>query len=290
MNGFVLLDKAEGITSNQALQRVKRILKIKKAGHTGSLDPLATGILPIAMGEATKFSQFLLDANKHYCVTAQLGARTDTYDKQGKFIAHHVVPKLTAADIAAILRRFIGKIEQTAPSYSALKYQGKPLYHYARQGVAVPLKQRQIEIYQLKLLDFQVDKFSLQVHCSKGTYIRSLIEDIGLAIGCGAYVTQLRRTQIDGLDHRLLCLEAQLKKYIAAQAALPMVSIEQALKHLPQLNLTKIEAAAIKLGQKLSKPADDNNVVTLFDENQAFIGIGEYTSAGELKAKRLLAV
>ena len=196
IDGVIILDKPKGITSNRALQRVKRIFNAKKAGHTGSLDPIATGILPICFGKSTKLSNLLLNADKSYIVTARLGIRTDTMDADGKIIASDVVPELSLQDIENYLMQFVGDIEQIPPMYSALKYHGKPLYKLARQGIEVELKPRLVKIYSIKLIAFSNEQVHFEVSCSKGTYIRTLVDDLGLKIGCGAHVVDLRRVSL----------------------------------------------------------------------------------------------
>ncbi len=193
VDGMLIIDKPIGLSSNQALQKIKRIFNAKKAGHTGSLDVLATGLLPICFGKATKCSQALLDADKYYFVTAKLGERTTTCDSEGPVIEKKSIEHITAQLLNQALAKFRGKIEQIPSMYSALKYKGKPLYKLARQGIEVERKPRTVTIYELKLIDWQNDQITLEVHSSKGTYIRNLVDDIGKELGCGSYVTSLRR-------------------------------------------------------------------------------------------------
>ena len=196
VNGILLLDKPIGITSNAALQTVKRLYAAKKAGHTGSLDPLATGMLPICFGKATKISAQLLDADKTYQVTAQLGIKTATGDKEGEIIAEKPVATFTLSQMEKTLENFRGPIQQIPPMYSALKHQGQPLYKLARRGITIERLPRSVTIHQLDLINFADDVIELYVRCSKGTYIRTLIEDIGEALGCGAHVISLRRLTV----------------------------------------------------------------------------------------------
>src|SRR5579862_9142002 len=196
IHGILLLDKPLGMTSNAALQKVKRLFNAKKAGHTGSLDPLATGMLPICFGEATKFSQFLLESDKCYQVEAKLGVKTRTGDAEGEVIAVKPVMDLTCERLEAVLSQFVGQIQQIPPMYSALKIQGKPLYELARQGIEIPREARSVQIYRLQLIDFQAETLKFEVQCSKGTYVRTLVEDIGELLGCGAHVSALRRTVV----------------------------------------------------------------------------------------------
>ena len=195
VDGILLLDKPAGITSNDALQQVKRIYAAAKAGHTGALDPLATGMLPICLGEATKFSQFLLEADKRYRVVAKLGLRTDTSDADGEVVETRPV-NVTEAALAEALDGFRGTTQQIPSMYSALKYQGKPLYYYAREGIAVPRESRPIHVYELTLVRFEGDELELEIHCSKGTYIRTIVDDLGEILGCGAHVAVLRRLSV----------------------------------------------------------------------------------------------
>jgi len=195
VHGIILLDKRLGVSSNRALQEVRRLFNANKAGHTGSLDPLATGLLPLCFGEATKVSAMMLDDNKRYQVVVKLGVMTDTGDSEGKVIEQKPVPELTLAEIEQCLQKFTGEIDQVPPMYSALKQNGKKLYELAREGIIVERKARRISIFELKLLNSTTDTLRLDVACSKGTYIRSLAEDIGQKLGCGGSLSGLRRTR-----------------------------------------------------------------------------------------------
>ncbi|PJE79680.1 tRNA pseudouridine synthase B [invertebrate metagenome] len=194
VNGIVVVDKAQGLSSNDMLQRIKRLFGAAKAGHTGSLDPLATGVLPICFGEATKFSQFLLESDKAYRATVKMGVKTSTGDAEGEVIETRPV-QVTKTDVEAVLSRFVGELEQVPSMYSALKYKGQPLYKLAREGIEVERQARKIHIYHLSLLSFSEDSFDIDVACSKGTYIRTLVEDIGETLGCLAHVEALRRVK-----------------------------------------------------------------------------------------------
>lgn len=198
VNGILVIDKPQGVTSNGILQQVKRLYGAAKAGHTGALDPLATGVLPLCFGEATKFSQMMLDSDKAYITTARLGIRTETGDSEGAVVEEKPVPALTEAQVEAVLEEFRGNIQQVPSMYSALKHQGKPLYEYAREGIEIDRPARPVTIYELKLLAVREQELDLAVTCTKGTYIRSLVEDIGEALGCGAHVCALRRTLASG--------------------------------------------------------------------------------------------
>ena len=195
LSGVFLLNKPLGLSSNSALQKVRRLFNAQKAGHTGALDPLATGLLPICLGEATKFSHYLLDSTKRYQTTVKLGQTTTTGDVEGEILLQREVPALTAERIEAVLQQFRGDIQQVPPMYSALKRDGRPLYELARQGIEIERQARPVSIYQLTLLDFTQDRLVLEVTCSKGTYIRVLGEDIGEALGCGGHLIHLHRTQ-----------------------------------------------------------------------------------------------
>lgn len=197
LHGVILVDKPLGMSSNDLLQKVKRLFDAKRAGHTGALDPLASGMLPICFGEATKFSQYLLDADKRYRVKAKLGVRTDTSDKEGLVVSTRSV-NISQDQLESAVQRFLGVTDQIPSIYSALKYQGRPLYEYARQGISVPIEPRKIEVFEIKLLDWQpeLSEVELEIHCSKGTYIRTIIDDLGEDLGCGAHVTELHRLAV----------------------------------------------------------------------------------------------
>jgi len=208
VDGILLLDKPLHLSSNQALQKVKHLFQAKKAGHTGSLDPLATGMLPLCFGKATKLAQGLLGVDKKYVVTAKLGEMTTTGDAEGDVIETKPVPAVTIEALQAVLMRFTGEIQQTPPMYSAVKMGGKPLYELARQGITVERQSRPVTIYVISLKELALPFVTLEVHCSKGTYIRTLVEDIGRALGCGAYVTALRRTVVGNfLEDSMLTLD-----------------------------------------------------------------------------------
>ncbi len=206
VNGVFLLDKPKHLSSNAALQQVRRFFNANKAGHTGALDPLATGWLPLCFGEATKVSHYCLEADKRYVVMAQLGVRTTTSDAEGEVVAESEV-NVTEAQLQQVISQFIGPQQQSPSIYSALKHEGKPLYYYARLGIEVPRKTRDIVIRAIDLLSFDGQRAELEVTCSKGTYIRTLVDDIGQQLGCGAHVAELRRTWIEGVEGQLLSLE-----------------------------------------------------------------------------------
>ncbi len=229
VNGIIVVDKVFGASSNEVLQRVKRLFNAAKAGHTGSLDPLATGVLPICLGEATKFSQYLLDSDKSYRTTMKMGVRTTTGDREGELVEERAVT-VTRSDVEAILPRFRGDVEQVPSMYSALKHNGRPLYEYAREGVEVERPSRTITIHRLELLDFDGDECILEVDCTKGTYIRTLIEDIGEALGCLAHVAELKRLKAGPYtEHQAHTLdELTAMRDEAREAAL---SVEQRIEY-----------------------------------------------------------
>ena len=236
IDGVFLLDKPLGFSSNQALKKIQWLFNAKKAGHTGTLDPMATGLLPICLGEATKFSHRLLDAHKSYIATIQLGITTSTGDQEGEVISEKEVV-LNEAQLKDTLKKFIGDTTQIPPMYSALKFEGKPLYEYAREGIEIERKSRQIKIFDIKLINIEKSIITIEVLCSKGTYIRTLAEDIGQTMGCGAHLKDLERTQTGNF---------QLSEALSIEAleAMPMASREKAL--MPIDVLLK-ELSSIKL-------------------------------------------
>ncbi len=293
VHGILLLDKPAGITSNGALQRVKRLFNANKAGHTGSLDPLATGVLPLCLGEATKLSGYLLDADKGYQVVVRLGVRTSSGDAEGEVIEERPVPAFDEAAIEALLESFRGDIEQIPPMYSALKRDGQPLYKLARQGLEVERKPRAVSIYQLTLLSFSEDTLSLDVRCSKGTYIRSLAEDIGAVLGCGAHVVALRRTLAASYDLAqsitLAQLEALAQEGFAALDS-RLLPLSSAVADWPAVSLTEDMAFYIKRGQAVQVArAPLAGEVALY-AGEVFIGIGRVLDDGRVAPKRLFVL
>jgi tRNA pseudouridine55 synthase len=287
-SGILLLDKPSGITSNGALGRAKRILGIRKAGHTGTLDPMASGLLVLCFGEATKVSAFLLDADKTYRAELHLGVQTDSEDAEGAVIAECEVPELDVPALESVLERFRGNIEQVPPMHSALKHQGQRLYELARRGEHVERPPRAVTIHELTLNAIELPRLQLTVRCSKGTYIRSLARDIGSALGCGAHLCGLRRTasapfevadavpldRLDGLDRE------------PARALL--LPPDTAIAHLPKILLDDEQAARLRQGQKLAGlEAGHEGLVRVYAAD-GFAGIGEMDGAGRLKPKRLL--
>ncbi|MBY6186297.1 tRNA pseudouridine(55) synthase TruB [Marinobacter hydrocarbonoclasticus] len=299
VDGVLLLDKPAGISSNDALQRVKRIYNAAKAGHTGALDPLATGMLPICLGEATKFSQFLLDADKRYTVVAKLGQRTTTSDADGEVVSERPV-NVTLDQLNDALEGFRGDTMQVPSMYSALKYQGQPLYKYAREGIEVPREARPITVYELVLNRFDGDEVELDVHCSKGTYIRTIVDDLGEVLGCGAHVTFLRRTQVAGYPYaRMVTLEQiqnlldqamdqdRKPKELLDPLLLPM---DTAVATLPEVNMNELVASYLLQGQPVQIPGvpEEGSVRLTVGDQRAFIGLGVINEDGLVAPKRLI--
>ena len=292
VDGVLLLDKPQGLSSNQALQQVRRLLQAQKAGHTGTLDPMATGLLPVCLGEATKFSAQLLEADKTYRTRVQLGVVTDTGDAEGEVVERHPVAPLSVTEIEHVLERFRGEIEQTPPMYSALKHQGRKLYELAREGKTVERAVRRVTVYDARLLAVEGTAFELEVRVSKGTYIRTLAEDIGRALGCGAHITALRRlaTGPFGAEGMLTIdrLEA-LPDQAAREAAL--LPVDVLVAHLPRLALD--EAARQRIMQGLPVRLDVNDIaigeLARLYSAETFIGLGVVSGPQEVAPKRLLS-
>ncbi|SRR5579883_2626154 len=294
IHGILLLDKPPGMTSNGALQRVKRLFNAKKAGHTGSLDPIATGMLPICFGEATKFSQFLLESNKSYRVTMKLGEQTTTGDREGEIIAKQPVMDVNPERIEIILSRFRGEIEQVPPMYSALKYQGQPLYELARKGIEVERKPRKVMIFSLKLEQLEDDQCVLFVHCSKGTYVRTLVEDIGRLLGCGAHVIELRRLMVSPYENAVMytlpALEAIMESISFDGLSASLLPVETAVQVFPMLKLSTSAAFYLRTGQAVRAAVSlDSPLVRLVAEDGKFLGMGEMMADGRVKPLRLVS-
>lgn len=294
ITGIVLLDKPGGMTSNAALQRVKRLFNARKAGHTGSLDPLATGLLPLCFGEATKVSGFLLDADKHYRVTCRLGEITDTGDAEGEILECRDFAPLAVAAVEAAAAGLCGEIEQTPPMYSAVKHQGERLYKLAREGKTVERAARRVTIHAADVLAVRSDAVDLHVHCSKGTYVRTLVEDLGEALGCGAHVSALRRTALGpfGEDVDMVTLErleALSETGLEALDAV-MLPMEAALKDWPDVRLPDDAAFYLRQGQAVWVPkAPADGWVRLYTGDHRFLGMGAILSDGRVAPKRLIA-
>ncbi|MBA3662429.1 MAG: tRNA pseudouridine(55) synthase TruB [Gammaproteobacteria bacterium] len=294
IHGILLLDKPLTYSSNAALQRIKRLFAAKKAGHTGSLDPLATGMLPICFGEATKFSQFLLDSNKTYLVEAGLGIQTSTGDSEGEVIAQAPTSHLTQAKLEACLSTFIGSIEQMPPMFSAIKHQGKPLYTYARKGVEIERKTRRIQIYSLTLDAFTQERFHFTVHCSKGTYVRTLVEDICKAAGTVGSVLNLRRLAVTPYENKPMVtmetLESVCEKDGYEKLRHYLLPLESAVQGYPALKINAATAFYLRQGQAVRAnvpyPAP---LIRLYTDHDDFIGVGEILADGRIKPHRLVA-
>lgn len=286
VHGILLLDKRLGVSSNKALQEVRRLFNANKAGHTGALDPLASGLLPLCFGEATKVSGMMLDDDKRYQVTVQLGVMTDTGDAEGVVIDTQPVPILAVADIQAALQKFTGTIEQVPPMYSALKHQGKKLYELAREGKTVERKARHIRIDELVLLDFNHDRLALEVACSKGTYIRSLAEDLGHALGCCATVAALRRLQAGQFHIAQAKTIAELAAMDEATLFASLLPVDQPLAAIPAVDLSAQQAACIRHGQTIPFPTTGTGPVRLY-HGLLFLGLGEMLLDAKIAPKKL---
>ncbi|BCG27080.1 tRNA pseudouridine synthase B [Pseudomonas tohonis] len=292
VSGILILDKPRGMSSNQALQKVRWLLNAEKAGHTGSLDPLATGVLPLCFGEATKFSQYLLDADKGYETLAQLGVTTTTGDAEGEVLERREVT-VGRADIEARLADFRGEIKQIPPMYSALKKDGQPLYKLARAGEVVEREARSVTIARLELLAFESAQARFAVACSKGTYIRTLVEDLGQVLGCGAHVAELRRTQAGPFSLAQAITLDELEKAHAegGNEALDrfLLPEDSGLEHWPLVQLSEHSAYYWLHGQPVRAPeAPKFGMLRVQDHNGRFIGIGEVSDDGRVAPRRLI--
>jgi tRNA pseudouridine55 synthase len=295
ISGVLLLDKPEGMTSNKALQEVKFLYKAAKAGHTGSLDPLATGLLPICFGEATKLSAFLLDADKHYRVRVKLGETRTTADAEGEVLQQVDPSGVTEAMLRDTLTDFLGEQQQLPPMYSAIKHQGERLYKLARKGVEVEREPRAITIHSLQLIDFSLPEFEMDVHCSKGTYVRTLAEDIGKQLGCGAYVSGLRRTGVGPYDDRSMVSLDQVRHAFSEKLFQEMddwmLPLESALAEWPQVELSADATFYMKQGQPILVPnAPTSGWVRLYTNETDFLGVGQILDDGRVAPKRLMQV
>lgn len=290
INGIVLLNKPLFLSSNAALQKVKRLFHAKKAGHTGSLDPLATGMLPICLGEATKFSQYDLDSDKTYLATGLLGVKTSTGDAAGEVIATRTVENISFDDMYEVLQSFCGETLQTPSMFSALKYKGRPLYDYARKGITIERMARPIYITSLELLAFSNNNFQIKVTCSKGTYIRNLIEDIGERLGCGAHVTVLHRISTASYSDKTMYTFEELEDMDLTSRYQCLLSMDLPVKHLAAVSLTKEQYTSLYQGKVIALPTVGctGDIVRLYDPTQRFLGLGVWDSLHVMRAKRLL--
>ena len=299
INGVILLDKPTGISSNDALQKVKRIYFAEKAGHTGALDPLATGMLPICLGEATKFSQFLLDSDKRYRVIAKLGERTDTSDSDGEVVETRPID-VNLEKLEACIDTFRGESDQVPSMFSALKYQGKPLYEYARKGIEVPRESRKITVYEIVLHRFEGDEVEMEVHCSKGTYIRTIVDDLGEMLGCGAHVTMLRRTGVAKYPYEKMVTLEQLNELleqahrdeVAPKELLDplLLPMDTAVEDLPEVNLNAELTNLVQHGMPVQVfGAPEGTPIRMTSgEDKLFIGVAEVNDDGKVAPKRLV--
>ncbi|ELY4776579.1 tRNA pseudouridine(55) synthase TruB [Cronobacter turicensis] len=299
VHGVLLLDKPQGLSSNDALQKVKRIYNANRAGHTGALDPLATGMLPVCLGEATKFSQYLLDSDKRYRVIARLGQRTDTSDADGTVVEERPVT-FSEQELQDALESFRGDTMQVPTMFSALKYQGKPLYEYARQGIEVPREARPITVYELLFVRHEGDELELEVHCSKGTYIRTIIDDLGEKLGCGAHVIYLRRLAVSKYPvERMVTLEqlnalleeAQTREIAPSELLDPLLMpMDSPAADYPVVNLPLTSSVYFKNGNPVrTSDAPSEGLVRVTEgEAQKFLGMGEIDSEGRVAPRRLV--
>jgi tRNA pseudouridine55 synthase len=293
LDGILLLDKPAGMSSNQALQRVRHLFRAEKAGHTGSLDPLATGLLPVCFGEATKIAGYLLGSDKAYEVEARLGITTDTDDADGAVLVERAVPPLTRALVEEALRAFVGRTSQRPPIYSALKQGGEPLYAKARRGEAIEVPEREVEVGAIELLSLGADSLSLRVTCGSGTYIRSIVRDLGEILGCGAHVTQLRRLWVAPFrEPRMQTLEQLLAlRETGDEAVLDalLLPVEAGLSAWPRLELDAAQAKALGHGRQLHLPDPSTGPGEAFavGPDGLSLGLVEVGDAGTVRAKRL---
>ena len=290
---MLVVDKPAGISSNDAVQQAKRLFGAQKVGHTGSLDPLATGVLPLCFGEATKFSQFLLDADKKYWTRIRLGVTTETGDADGDIIAEADASNVTAAQVAEELKNFVGEIEQIPSMYSALKHQGQPLYKLARQGIEVERAPRKVTIYSAELLNFTGSEIELFVHCTKGTYVRSLAEDLGAALGCGGHVSGLRRLAAGPYQEEQAISFEQLNAVGGPEKLEALLlPVSSAVDSWPVMRLREDTAHYLLRGQPVQVAhAPTEGWVQIFEsgEEDRFLGVGEILTDGRIAPRRLVA-
>lgn len=291
ISGIILLDKPLDMTSNAALQKVKRLFNANKAGHTGSLDPQASGLLPICLGEATKISSYLLDSDKAYIGTCKLGITTSTADAEGDVLERKPVADYTEHQIAEVLAKYTGTIEQVPPMHSAIKQGGQPLYKLAHQGIEVERKARTIQIHELRALRYEGDELEIEMRCSKGTYVRTLAEDIGLELGCGAHLSALRRTLVGPFSLEISVTLERLEELAEEgfeSLDRQILPIEQALADWPEVVLTENSAFYLCRGQAIQVSQAPTSGLVRLSANQRFLGIGEILQDGRVAPKRLL--
>jgi tRNA pseudouridine55 synthase len=299
VNGILLLDKPTGLSSNAALQITKKLYNAKKAGHTGSLDPLASGMLPLCFGEATKFAQLLLEADKYYQVVGKLGITTTTEDVEGEVVEQKSAAYITREEIEKVLSQFRGSIEQMPPMYSAIKHKGQPLYKLARQGIVIEREKRNVSIHEIEIINFHDDLLELTIRCSKGTYIRTLVADIGKALGCGAHVVALRRLEVVPFkESQMVTLDAlqklfteatatEVKNFCALDALL--LPIESILNVLTIVKISENSLYYLRQGHPVLVPnVNAKGLVKLQDKSGRFLGVGEMLDDGRIGPKRLV--
>ena len=298
VSGVLLLDKPQGGSSNHVLQRVKRLFGAAKAGHTGSLDPLATGMLPVCFGEATKISAFLLDADKRYHLECQLGVNTTTGDAEGEVIDTQDVSAISESDVKKVLPDFLGEIDQVPPMYSAIKHNGERLYKLARKGIEVERKARQVTIYDIDFISLQWQQqgdqqrliLELEVHCSKGTYVRTLVEDIAKKLNCGAHITSLRRLSVGPYDGNMLTIDQLEALAEQGEEALDncLQPVDSGVSDWPDVHLSSDAAFYIQQGQAVMVPqAPTQGWVRIYD-HEHFLGLGEIQDDGMVAPRRMI--
>lgn len=285
---MLLLDKPIGYSSNQALQKIKLLYQAAKAGHTGTLDPLATGLLPLCFGEATKFAHFLTDADKVYIATLKFGITTNTGDAEGEVLSVKDV-NFSKMQLEQVCNQFVGVISQIPPMYSALKHEGKAMYEYARAGVEIERAARTITIHNIEINAFDQDIATITVKCSKGTYIRTLAEDIGAQLGCGAHLIGLRRTATANYQINQAITLEQFEAMSPAQRALLLLPADSAVQHLPAITLDADSTFYLQQGQAIwQSGAVPQGLIRLYNEQHEFLGLGELQSDGKIAPKRLI--
>jgi tRNA pseudouridine55 synthase len=288
ISGVLLLDKPLGYSSNQALQKIKLLYQAAKAGHTGTLDPLATGLLPLCFGEATKFAHFLTDADKVYIATVKFGITTNTGDAEGQVLSVKDV-NISKMQLEQVCSQFLGVISQVPPMYSALKHEGKAMYEYARAGVEIERASRAVTIHNIEINAFDRDVATITVKCSKGTYIRTLAEDIGAQIGCGAHLIGLRRTATANYHINQAITIEQFEAMSVAQRALLLRPADSAVEHLPEITLDIDSAFYLQQGQAILLSGNiPEGLIRLYNEQGEFLGLGEQQSDGKIAPKRLI--
>ena len=288
IDGVFVLDKSSGTSSNSALQQVKRLFGANKAGHTGSLDPLASGLLPICLGQSTKVAQFLLDDDKRYFVRGKLGEVSDTGDSDGKISQYGSTSGIDETTIKDSLKKFVGVISQVPPMFSALKKNGTPLYKLARKGIEVERNPREVKIYEIQFISLEANILTIEVSCSKGTYIRTLLEDIGKDLNCGAHVIELRRIGFAHLNIDQSKSFDEINKMSSGELEKLLIGPDEMLPNLKSVYLDYDQSVDVKFGRKIK--CDEFNTpqkVKLYDSNRKFIGIGECNHLSEVLPKRL---